>query len=268
MTKKLFVTMLAIMTCVNFANAQAKNESQDSLAVKPQLFNSLKKAGPNDIDPGQPLMLNPSETPMFKEDFSLIELSEFMSVMMSNEYVPEPYIDSSKVVRAFVLRRASDFEKKQMKEMQNKMQNKMVATSPLVGAKAFDFNVTDISGNEYSLKELKGKVIVMNFWFVECKPCIMEMPELNKLVEKYRSKDVVFLGFSTSEKPKVESLLKKQTFNYNIVPSAKNVSELYEVLMFPTHIVVDKKSTINYCVSGLTPTTFEDLDRTIESLLN
>jgi peroxiredoxin len=95
----------------------------------------------------------------------------------------------------------------------------------------------------------------------------MEIPELNKIVEKYRGKDVVFLGFATNDKQKVENFIKQKTFNYNIVPSTKNVADLYEVNFFPTHIVIDKNSTISYHVSGLTPTTIEDLDRTIESLL-
>ncbi|MFM7644848.1 MAG: TlpA family protein disulfide reductase [Sphingomonadales bacterium] len=248
---------------MNIANAQVKKESKDTLLIKPKIFNGLKKAEPGDIDPGQPMMLNPSETPMYKEDYSLVEQSEFMTIMMSNNYIPEPYIDSNKVVKVFVLRKATEFEKKQMNEMQNKMAN----PSPLVGKKAFDFNVTDIFGNKYSLKELKGKVIVMNFWFVECKPCIMEMPELNKLVEKYRNKDVVFLGFATNDKQKIESFLKNKTFNYNIIAESKKIADLYEVNSFPTHIVIDKNSTIAYYVIGLGPTTIEDLDRIIKSLI-
>lgn len=263
MKKKIFMTILSIITLMNIANAQVKKESKDTLLIKPKIFNGLKKAEPGDIDPGQPMMLNPSETPMYKEDYSLVEQSEFMTIMMSNNYIPEPYIDSNKVVKVFVLRKATEFEKKQMNEMQNKMAN----PSPLVGKKAFDFNVTDIFGNKYSLKELKGKVIVMNFWFVECKPCIMEMPELNKLVEKYRNKDVVFLGFATNDKQKIESFLKNKTFNYNIIAESKKIADLYEVNSFPTHIVIDKNSTIAYYVIGLGPTTIEDLDRIIKSLI-
>lgn len=49
MTNKLLATMLAIITFINIANTQVKNESKDSLIVKPELFNSLKKAEPGDI---------------------------------------------------------------------------------------------------------------------------------------------------------------------------------------------------------------------------
>jgi thiol-disulfide isomerase/thioredoxin len=85
-------------------------------------------------------------------------------------------------------------------------------SSDLIGKEAFPFSATDISGNNYSLDELKGKVIVINFWFVECKPCVMEMPELNKLVEKHKNKEVVFLGFANNDKPKIEKFLKTKSF--------------------------------------------------------
>ena len=54
------------------------------------------------------------------------------------------------------------------------------------------FAAVDMNGNSYSLGILKGKVVVINFWFVECKPCVIEMPELNEIVEKYKSEEVVF----------------------------------------------------------------------------
>jgi len=61
-----------------------------------------------------------------------------------------------------------------------------------VGSDAPDFSAVDMNGNSYSLGILKGKVVVINFWFVECKPCVIEMPELNEIVEKYKSEEVVF----------------------------------------------------------------------------
>jgi len=48
----------------------------------------------------------------------------------------------------------------------------------------------------YSLSSLKGKIFVINFWFLECKPCVIEIPELNKIVEKHKSEEVLFLAFA------------------------------------------------------------------------
>ena len=127
--------------------------------------------------------------------------------------------------------------------------------------------MTDISGKKYSLDKLKGKVIVINFWFVECKPCVMEIPELNDLVDKYNGKEVVFLGFATNDKSKIENFLKTKTFKYNIIADSKEVAGLYKVNSYPTHLVIDTNSIISNYMIGLGPTTVKDLDKTIESLL-
>jgi peroxiredoxin len=267
MTNKLLATMLAIITFINIANTQVKNESKDSLIVKPELFNSLKKAEPGDIDSGTPMMLDPLTTPMYYENFVLIKEGDFIKIMMSGDYIPEPYIDSNKVVKAFLLRKATEFEKEQMKQMQANMQNPGHNKSELIGKEAFPFAVTDNSGKKYSLDKLKGKVVVINFWFVECKPCVMEIPELNDLVDKYNGKEVVFLGFATNNKSKIESFLKTKTFKYKIIADSKEVAELYKVNSYPTHLVIDTNSIISYYVIGLGPTTVKDLDKTIESLL-
>ena len=267
MAKKFFVAILSIITFVNFANAQVKNESNDSLKVKPEIFNRLKKAGPGDIESGTPMMLDPSTTPMYFENYALIKEGDFLKIMMSGDYIPEPYIDGNKVVKAFLFRKATELEKEQMKQMQAKMQSPEQNNSEFIGKEAFPFSVTDISGKKYSLEKLKGKVIVINFWFVECKPCVMEIPELNDLVEKYKGKEVVFLGFATNDKSKIEVFLKTKPFQYKIIANSKDVAALYKINSYPTHLIIDPNSIISFFATGLGPTTVKDLDKTIESLL-
>ena len=72
-------------------------------------------------------------------------------------------------------------------------------TKAQVGLDAPDFSAADMNGKTYSLSSLKGKIVVINFWFVECKPCLIEMPDLNEIVEKYKSEEVVFLAFALNE---------------------------------------------------------------------
>ena len=116
------------------------------------------------------------------------------------------------------------------------------------------------------METLKGKVVVINFWFVECKPCVMEMPDLNKLVEKYKNKNVVFLGLAMNEKTKIEKFLKTTNFKYNIVPDAQQVVQDYGVLSFPTHVVIDKDANVAFSTSGLGETTMADLEKVIGML--
>src|SRR6185312_613814 len=56
-----------------------------------------------------------------------------------------------------------------------------------IGSEAPDFTVADLNGKMYKLSDLKGKTVVLNFWFTTCAPCVTEMPELNRLIEKYKN---------------------------------------------------------------------------------
>jgi peroxiredoxin len=262
MTKKIMMIAFPLLVFSIIANAQISNLSKDTLVEKKaNILKDLKKAEHGDIDQSKQVVLNPLETPIFYEDLSKIKESDFTQIISSGNYIPEPYIDSNKVVKAFVLRKATEQEKKSIMQIQENMQK----NNDLIGKEAFPFSITDIFGNNFSMGKLKGKVIVINFWFVECKPCIMEIPELNALVDKYKGKEVVFLGFSTNDKLKIEEFLKTKTFKYNIIPDSKEVAGLYNVNSFPTHFVVDKNSIISYY--GLGSAAIKDIDMKIESLI-
>jgi hypothetical protein len=129
------------------------------------------------------IKLDGETIPVYDNKGERIRGVKMMEAMMSGNYTPDFYMDKNKEIKVVVLRTATEDEKKMMKKMQAQRSGK----SELIGTDASNFSVTDINGNEYSLNSLKGKIIVMNFWFVECKPCAMEMPELNELVKNYKN---------------------------------------------------------------------------------
>jgi len=109
----------------------------------------------------------------------------------------------------------------------------------------------NMDGDTIDLEDLKGKIVIINFWFIQCKPCIEEMPELNKLVELYKeNEDVVFLGITHDSKEKVSAFLEKTSFDYNLIPDAQSIVDDYIVMGFPTNIVIDKLGDIQYQSSG------------------
>ena len=83
-------------------NAQISNS--EKVIDKSNPLSGLKLAGPGDIDSGTPMMLDPMSMPMYDEQLQKINPADFMKIMMSNEYIPEPYVDEKKAVKAFVLR--------------------------------------------------------------------------------------------------------------------------------------------------------------------
>ena len=56
---------------------------------------------------------------------------------------------------------------------------------------------------------MRGKVVVLNLWFINCPNCVDEIKLLNKVVDDYKDKDVVFFGLATNKKPELDKFLKK-----------------------------------------------------------
>ena len=124
-----------------------------------------------------------------------------------------------------------------------------------------------MNGKTYSLSSLKGNIVVINFWFLECKPCIIEIPELNEIVEKYKSEEVVFLSFAINEKPKIESFLKKHPFDCTILPDSGAVIGDYKIKSYPALIILDQNSKITFSTRGLSNSTASEIDEAIEGLI-
>lgn len=264
MMRKLLMTLLTFVFSLTVGQAQTNDASRDTLTTKvADPLKGLRKANFSELDPEKPLMLDGISTPVYSSSLVLISQEELMKELSGGDFIPDVYVDSSKEVKAFVLRKTTEQEKSQMIKMTESMESR----SELVGKKAAAFSGTDMQGVSHSLESLKGKVIVINCWFVECKPCVMEMPELNTLVEKYKHKEVVFLGLAVNDKRKIEQFLQSKKFHYTIIPDAQDAISAFGVKSFPTHIIIDKASTVVFSTSGLGPTTIADLEKTIQSLL-
>lgn len=113
----------------------------------------------------------------------------------------------------------------------------------LVGRRLPVFNLYDINGNQISSDKLKGKPLVINFWFTECGPCIQEMPALNEVKQKFKDSDVTFLAITFDKKATVQSFLKKHTFDFTPLPDAVAYCESMTGI-FPLTLFVDRSGII------------------------
>lgn len=121
------------------------------------------------------------------------------------------------------------------------------------------FNVSSIDGKTLDSDKLKGKIVVLNLWFVNCPNCVEEIKLLNNLVDEYKDQNVVFIGLATDSKAKLDIFLKKIPFKYNIVPKAMQTILSFgepdksgEInIPFPMHIVVDRAGKITVRRSGI-----------------
>ncbi len=131
------------------------------------------------------------------------------------------------------------------------------------------FSLKTLDGKIVSSNDLKGKVVLINFWATWCVPCLEEMPELVALRDKYKeNKDFVFLTINSLEDAElVKKFVAEQKFNLPLLLS-ENYTIANNVLSLPTTWFIDKQGKIAYSKSGYsTAGIFEEFGWRIDELL-
>ncbi len=116
------------------------------------------------------------------------------------------------------------------------------------------FVAQDMDGAKIDTDKLRGKVVVLNLWFINCPNCLEEIKELNALVDEYKNEpDVVFLAPAASPKAELEKFLSKNPFKYKVIPDAAALILMKFrtpdkdgdlSLPFPMHCVLDRDGKI------------------------
>jgi peroxiredoxin len=108
-----------------------------------------------------------------------------------------------------------------------------------------------MDGSKVDIEKMRGKVVVLNLWFINCPNCLEEIKMLNALVDEYKAnKDVVFLAPAASKKAELQKFLSKNPFKYQVLPDATiTILTKFGVpdkdgninVPFPMHIVLDRE---------------------------
>ena len=117
-----------------------------------------------------------------------------------------------------------------------------------VGSIAPDWTLSFYNKNEnVSLSRFKGKVILLDFWFKNCSPCIESVPHLNAINTKFKNKKLEVLGINTWDlKKDIAWFCNKHKVAYNILMNGKDLAERYGIDAFPTMILIDKEGKVLY----------------------
>jgi peroxiredoxin len=129
------------------------------------------------------------------------------------------------------------------------------AQPPAPGATAPDFAAApaNLSRKQLRLSDLRGRIVVLDFWGVGCPPCRIEMPHLQKMYTRYKSQGVVVLGVTQagSTRKEIVATLKKMGITYPVVldPEAK-IEMRYRLRAHPTTMVLDRDGRVRYTHTG------------------
>jgi len=120
-----------------------------------------------------------------------------------------------------------------------------------------------IDGSVKSFSDYKGKLLVINFWYINCGPCIIEMPYLNDLVNKYQDEEVQFLALSFDTVSDIKSFLQKTEFIYEHGSISRSL--MYDFTpVSPGHFIVDKDGIIRDITIGAPRNTEIIFDKLID----
>lgn len=116
-----------------------------------------------------------------------------------------------------------------------------------------DFTLKDLKGKKYTLSELRGKIVMVNFWATWCPPCRMEMPDLDKIYSRFQSQGLVILSITDEDGFKVNGFVSKNNYSPPVLldPGSKVHNE-FHILGIPKTFIFNRDGklvgeTIDQC---------------------
>jgi len=141
--------------------------------------------------------------------------------------------------------------------------------SPDAVAANLDFTLKDMNGTEVKLADLKGKVVLLNFWATWCGPCRLEIPSFVELQEKYADQGFRIIGISVDDPPEaLPPFAKRFKINYPLIVGAdrEDVQKAYgPIFGVPMTFIIGRNGRI--CMKYVGPASKEQFESTIKSLL-
>jgi cytochrome c biogenesis protein CcmG/thiol:disulfide interchange protein DsbE len=134
---------------------------------------------------------------------------------------------------------------------------------------AQDFTLKSLDGQEISLSQLKGKVVLLDFWATWCAPCRESIPHLVQLYKNHRENGFELIGLSVDkgDEEVVRRFIKSMDIPYPVVIAPEGVVRNYRVTSIPTTFLIDKQGRIREKVAGFNSTIAQQLTTKVADLI-
>ncbi len=136
-----------------------------------------------------------------------------------------------------------------------------------LGVRAPAWSLHTPEGRPIRLEDLRGNVVVLDFWATWCEQCKKSMPQVARLHKRFERRPVRIIGMNCWDKGDAAAYFKGQGFDYALLLGADETAEDYCIPGIPTYYVIDPQGRVAYAVTGIVENRERELMRVIESLL-
>jgi thiol-disulfide isomerase/thioredoxin len=137
----------------------------------------------------------------------------------------------------------------------------------VVGKPAALWQTKDLKGKSHVLKDYRGKVVLLDFWYRGCGWCMRAMPQIMELVDDFKDQPVAVLGMNTDRDEKdAQFVIDAMKLNYPVL-KAQGLPEKYKVQGFPTLVIIDAEGKVADLHVGYSPTLRQDVGAAVKRLI-
>ncbi len=153
------------------------------------------------------------------------------------------------------------------KKMKKYYMDEVANRSKILDKPAADWKTTDLDGKSYALKDLRGKVVVLDFWYRGCGWCIRSMPQMKLIAEHFKNQPVQVFGMNTDSKvADAKFVIEKMGLTYSNL-KATGIPAKYKIQGFPTLLIIDQEGVVRDIHVGYSSTLKEEIVESVNKLL-
>lgn len=120
----------------------------------------------------------------------------------------------------------------------------------LVGQPAPDLALVSLEGAKVSLKDYRGKVVLLDFWATWCPPCRKELPHIQKLNDELKAKGLAVFGVNNEPPEKPIQFVKENKYSFTTLTDDGSACRSYRITAFPTLVIIDKEGKVREYLVG------------------